>query len=192
MSDIHLRRSDPTVSQLLRATFPEWTGKHIIATVSSTVRFTNTQWDSGYRRCYQLVRLADMQTVQIEEAPFLQQSELHTKEHTIPDGFVVVVHVHGRWEHVEIIAPASCINPMLPAPTELTDDEKTVLIATRCLKSSYAGIPNYRFREAARSRGITLERWEAAKASLIEKKFLNKAGAITVEGRNVCPSDGYL
>ena len=108
-----------------------------------------------------------------------------------PEGYVVVVHANCRWEHVEIIAPASAITPMLPAPVDLTDDEKTVLIATRSLKSSYNGIPNYRFVEAKRARGITLERWEAAKTSLIDKKFLNKAGAITVEGKNVCPND-YL
>jgi hypothetical protein len=76
----------------------------------------------------------------------------------------------------------------LPAPTELTEDEEIVLVATRSLKASYGGVSNYRLSEARRYTGIDLHRWETAKAMLIAKKLLNKAGAITVEGRNACPN----
>ncbi len=191
MNRVYLKKSDSSVAALLNATFPDYNGKNIVATVSDTVRFYNTQWDSGSKRSYCIVKLNGLQVCSIAEAPFLKRDALYETDHAIPEGYVVVVHANCRWEHVEIIAPASAITPMLPAPVDLTDDEKTVLIATRSLKSSYNGIPNYRFVEAKRARGITLERWEAAKTSLIDKKFLNKAGAITVEGKNVCPNE-YL
>ena len=62
--------------------------------------------------------------------------------------------------------------------------------ATCSLKSSYGGVSNYRFHEARRYTGITAERYEAAKASLIARKLLNKAGAVTVEGQNARPAWG--
>lgn len=184
MNTVHLRRSDPTVDRIVRATWPSYTGQHISAHLTDTVRFYGTQWDEGRKRDYALLRLADMKRVEVEEAPFLSRSELHERDHKIPDGFVVVVFNDGPRQSVEIITPPGNVSHLLPAPTELTADERTVLIATRSLKSSYGGVPNYRYHEARRARGITLDRWIAAKASLIEKRLLTKAGAITPEGRN--------
>ena len=69
-----------------------------------------------------------------------------------------------------------------------TADERTVLIATKSLKSSYGGVSNFRFHEANRSTGITLDRYNTAKSTLIGKKLLNAAGAVTIEGRNLAGS----
>lgn len=181
----YLKRTDKTVDALIKATFPEYRGQRVQAIISDTVRFYGTMWDEGNRRTYALVRLADMTVMSVQQAPFLQDSELHTKYHNIPEGFVVVVNVDSRVPHIEIITHAANITPMLPAPVELTSDEIIVLTATRSLKSTYAGIPNYRFHNAHKVTGITSQRWEAAKALLISKGYLNKAGAITVDGRNV-------
>jgi len=74
---------------------------------------------------------------------------------------------------------------MLPQKPALTWAQSVVLAATRGLKSSYAGIPNYRRHAAQREVGITIEEWETAKAECISKGFLNRAGAITDDGRNV-------
>ena len=60
---------------------------------------------------------------------------------------------------------------MLPAPIELTWTEQVVLYACRSLKSSYAGISNYRLHEATRETGITGAEYELAKASLISRKL---------------------
>jgi hypothetical protein len=76
----------------------------------------------------------------------------------------------------------------LPPAGELLEDEKIVLAAIRSLKSSYAGIPNYRFHCVHKKTGITLERWNEVKESLTKKGYLNKAGAITPNGKNVLES----
>jgi hypothetical protein len=73
--------------------------------------------------------------------------------------------------------------PLLPAAVELSSDEKAVLFFTRSLKPSHNGIRNYR----QHSSGLDPGRWEAAKALCVAKGLLNKAGAITVAGRNACP-----
>ena len=116
MNTVHLRRSDPTVDQIVRAAWPEYNGQRVTAYIADTVTFYGTQWDEGSRRDYALLRLADMKRVTVAEAPFLQRSELHTKPHKIPDGFLVVVHCIGRYDHVEIITPAGNVGNLLPAP----------------------------------------------------------------------------
>jgi hypothetical protein len=188
METVYLKRSDPTVDELIRAAFLGLTCQRVEALVTDSVRFYGTNWDEGNRREYVIVRLADRKTFRIEEAPWMERSELHEKTYKLPPGFVVVVHVIGRYEHVEIHTAADNVTRLLPAPVELTQDEEIVLVATRSLKASYGGVSNYRFVEARRHTGIDLHRWETAKSTLIARKLLNKAGAITVEGRNACPN----
>ena len=188
MQIVHLRRSDPTVDALIKAAFPGWTGQRVEAHVTDSVHLYGTNWDEGSRRTYVIVRLADLATFRIEQAPFLRRSELHENRYELPEGFVVVVRREGPYAGIEIISSAADITPLLAAPDTLTEDEEIVLVATRSLKPSYGGVSNYRFVEARRYTGISAGRYEVAKASLIAKKLLNRAGAITVEGRNACPS----
>lgn len=184
----HLKMSDPTVKAIINASFPDLGWTRVQAHIKDTVVFYGTMWDEGTKRDYMIVELKTMRAVPIEEAPFLRKSDFHEQPHKIPDGYVVVV---ASWrykcDHFEIIAPPSVITPMITQAPELTYAEKVVLVATRSLKSSYAGISNYRFH--ANQGRITFLEWETAKKSLIEKKFLNKVGAITVDGRNACPTD---
>lgn len=184
MTVVHLKRSDRTVDTIIRLAFPGYTGQKVQAVITDTIQFHNTMWDEGSRRTYVYVDLACGRAVQVQQASFLQRDEFYEKQQPIPEGFVCVVHAECRSEHIEIHGPAANLSPLLPKTVELSDDEKTVLIATRSLKSSYAGIKDYRFQEANRARGITIQRWQLAKASLTQKGLLNKAGAITVEGKN--------
>jgi hypothetical protein len=188
LNTVHLRRSDPTVDALVRAAFPEFTGKNVIASIQDHVRFYGTMWEEGCRRQYVIVRLEGLVTYPIPTAPFRRRSPRHEEPYKVPSGYVVVVHCVSRWEHIEIISPAENVSKLLPPPAELSEDEQVVLVATCGLKSSYGGISNYRFHEARRHTGITPERYEAAKRSLIARKFLNKAGAVTPEGRNARPA----
>jgi hypothetical protein len=190
LNTIALRRSDPTVDALIKAAFPGWKPQAVDAIVTDSVSFYGTMWDEGSRRTYTIVRLADLATFRIEQAPFMRRSELHEKTYELPEGFVVVVRCEGRFDHTEIYSHAANITPLLPAPLELTEDEQIVLVATCSLKASYGGVSHYRFEEARRYTGITAGRYEAAKASLIARKLLNKAGAVTVEGRNARPAWG--
>ncbi|TXI90550.1 MAG: hypothetical protein E6Q36_01305 [Chryseobacterium sp.] len=185
---IHLEMSDPTVKLICKTAFPDLNWKRVWAYPGEKVQFHGTNWDEGRKREYRIVELATMKTVSIQQANWLNPANFYEQKHEVPDGFVVVVACFVyKVDHFEIFAPASAITPMITQAPELTYAEKVVLVATRSLKASYNGIPNLRFHE---NRGrVTLQEWETAKASLIEKKFLNKAGAITVAGRNACPQD---
>lgn len=186
MADVHLRMSDPTVREIVQATFPSFKGREVVARVEETVRLYGTLWDEGNKRDYALFSLSTGRVVPIPQEPYGQRSDLHEREIRLEPGLVVAClhHFRGR-EYMEIITSPANVQALLPAPVDVTDDEKTVLIATRSLKSSYGGVKDYRFFEARRRRGITRERWEAAVASLKARRLLNAAGAITTEGRNV-------
>jgi hypothetical protein len=105
----------------------------------------------------------------------------------LPAGFVCVQHsiFCGKDTGVTIHVHPDNAPLLLPAPeAELTEDQKTLLLYTRCRKSSYAGISDYRFYDANHTKGIGRQNWDSAKAALIASGHLNKAGAITVKGKN--------
>lgn len=187
MTSVYLKRSDETVNRIIKATFPGFTGTKVEAIVTDSVTMYGTMWDDGNRRTYQLLRLADMATIPVPQECFGERSAAHHTPFSIPDGVVVVVLNESgiTKDGIEIHSPAANISPLLESNVTISEDEKIVLMATVGLKSSYAGIKDYRFSEAKQRTGITRDRWDAAKASLIDRKLLNKAGAITIDGRNV-------
>lgn len=173
------------VDDIIRVAFPGENGKRVSASVASSVRFSNTQWDEGNRTSYVLVSLETLQTVPIPEQPYIGHSPMHEKNVELPVGVVCVAHnQYGTRDSFTIYTRPENVFPALEAPVELSRDEMIVLVATRSRKSSYGGVSNYRFHEAHDSTGITLVRWDAAKAKLIAEGYLNKAGAITTKGRN--------
>ena len=188
---IALHPSDPSVMAIVKATFPAFVGKRIAAVPAESFTAWGTNWDEGYRRQYAAINNTTMQAISVPKDPnWTMGSESHRTPIFIPDGCAVVVLIDSRCkQHIEIIAHPGIINPMLPPPSDLTFDEQVVLYFTRCLKSSYGGVSNYRFVEGGRRVGLTLGRWEAAKETLKGKGFLNKAGAITVDGRNASPEN---
>ena len=103
-------------------------------------------------------------------------------------GFVVIpFHNLRECREIESVANVSLapLCQLLEGETELTREQRIVLIATRSYKSSYAGVGNYRYIEAARETGISLADWERSKAECQQMGYLDKRGAITVDGRNV-------
>jgi hypothetical protein len=179
------------VKDVLRAGAPEFKGREAEIKVSKTVRLANTQWSGGCVDIYTFVRLADLAVMPTPKQPFMENSPLHETDLPIPEGFLVVIYKKRGTaaDLVTILTPVENMLAALPAPAVVSEDERIVLLATRTLKSSYAGIKNYRFSEANRKFGITLDRWEAAKTALIGRKLLNAAGAITPDGRNIVAGD---
>ena len=179
--------NSPEVRSIVAKAFPEYRGKrYSVEAFRGPMRLTS-YWDGGSRDYYAAVPLIDGPgRLEVPEngTPFTK--ELKPLE-VLPAGTALVRYTMGRHEAVCVYVNAENLTKLLPPPVELTDDEKLVLTKTRGLKSSYAGVSNYRFVSAQRETGITAERWEAAKASCIARGLLNRAGAITDAGRNVVP-----
>lgn len=191
---VALKPNDAAVPMLLKA-FPGYSGRKFRITIHNQPGMSLTScWDGGSRSYYQVIRLADGAGLAVPEngSGFTAVDQaygpagLPEAEQLPCPGFAVVEHsiFCGQDSGLTMHIHADNAAPLLPAPIDLTREQKIVLIATRAYKSSYAGISDYRFVEAQRETGITRAQWDEAKASLIARGMLNKAGAITVDGKN--------
>ena len=178
---------DTFANDVLKETYPGYNGKKFKLEVRATVQLSGAYWDGGSKSEYRLYNTDKKQAVSIPDAPFLRQSELHESIIDLPANYILVEHriFQGKDMGITfIVSPLANTNLLQGDKQELTKDERIVLVATRSLKSSYAGISNYRYHEANSRTGITLENWNTAKQILINKDLLTKAGAITNKGKN--------
>ena len=91
-STVHLRKSEPMVEALRLASFPGYTGQKFKMEFREQIRFADTQWSGGSRSEYIIIKLDGMQRAPIPTAPFMERSQVHETEYSIPPGYVVVMH----------------------------------------------------------------------------------------------------
>lgn len=191
---IHVsRKDDPTglLDRALRAAFPDCTVANVTLFAGRpTIDLTEANyWSSGYRRMYAVIRLADCKVMPIPSAhPAFERNvamDPALRSFHIPPEAAVIVRVYsGTRQYLEVWT--SNPTPMLEPPkADLTRAEAIMLHLTAGLKSSYAGISDYRAHEAKREYGLTDERIAAARVALKARKLLNAAGAITNAGKNL-------
>ena len=165
-----------------------YTGRKYQAAIGDTVHMTDTSWGGGTRSTYQFIELATGRTVPVPGNPDPVQfgGNMEGKTVSIPDNCAVVEHsiFCGKDMGITFHMHEVDANKLLPKPDLLTKAEQIVLAATRTYKNTYGGRTNIRYHEAARETGIEEHDWETAKKVLISRKLLNKAGSITVAGKN--------
>jgi len=186
----YISKTDPLIREIIRKTFPDYRGNKISISTDIPSRL-DSYWDGGSRDYYAFCSLDEKKVLPVSSNHPLYEAKNPRVLKRLPERLILVRRSFfcGKDSGITIFANASDMTKFLPENNNnLSGDEKTVLEFTSGLKSSYAGISNYRFHEARARRGITLERWNEAKASLIQKKLLNKAGAITPDGRNALNS----
>ena len=171
MSTHHIEKPDIFMKKMIKACYPGYNGRTIKVSTDVPTDL-RSYWSGGSKDDFVFYELSTGKTLGV-----------HSNH---PVGLVIVKHTifQGKDLGITIYGNPENINPLLPPAEELSTDEDAVLFFTRSLKSSYAGIKNFRFHEAHREMGITEERWEEAKARLIARKLLNKREAITAAGRN--------
>ena len=186
MTTIHL---EPTaeIKRMAKLAFPNYTGRKFKLNNSGRPVNVTSYWDGGSRDYYAAVNLTTGESLAVPQngTPF-DGGPIEPNGVRVPAGFVIAEHsiFAGQDMGITFHVDPETATAFLPAPVELTSDETRVLECTRSLKSSYAGIKNYRFHQS----GLTREAWDAASNSLKSRKLLNKAGAITTAGRNALPS----
>lgn len=196
MKTYALQPTDPAAVKIGRAAYPDYTGRKFELAIHDKGGMKLTSyWDGGSRNYYTVVKLEDFTTLEVPQNGTPFDGYGYGIDAPLPaPGIAVIEHsiFCGKDSGLTIHIHAENAAPLLPARAELTWEEKVVLVATKSLKSSYAGIPEYRFHEAHEDAGITRAAWDAAKAGLIARKLLNAAGAITVDGRNASSGCGDL
>lgn len=174
------------VGNIIKVAFPDVKKKATRISPQEKVSFGGNYWSEGHCNYYVIVNLADMSTKAIPQDNPLRY--INDTVYDIKPGFVVVIHRYcGVREYVEIIChPANMPINLEDKREDFTQDELCVLYFTRCYKASYGGLSNYRYHECKSFNGITSANWELAKTSLISRGLLNKAGALTISGKNSC------
>ena len=177
----HLTGREPGVKDILNG----YTGKDITWSAETSYVVQHTYWDGGCRYSYSAVRIGDGKSVDMPQYDPPQFGGPTVPEQPTHAGLAILEeNSYGGRRHLHIYVHPDDAPRLLPPAGAVTDNERTVLTYTARLKSSYAGIKNYRFHEASQETKITAGEWENAKNALISRKLLNKAGAITVAGRN--------
>lgn len=138
-------------------------------------------WDGGSKTSYLFVNLDTWQAMPMpaETAnPF--RPEAHGR-FVLPFNVGVIEHsiFCGKDTGLTLVVREDNATPMLPAPDTLTPGQRQVLQIIKSLKSAY------RLEEAWRQ-GLSTLSYETTKRELIRDGYLNKAGAITIKGRNAC------
>jgi len=162
-----------------------YTGQRLEAQVFNGEMRLHSYWDGGERDYFTFIKLDTKEITEIPQNGTMFDGKNYGIS-ALPQGVALVRNHCGRFAHCIIYFNSADITPLLDKPkADLTTDELIVLHFTASYKSSYGGVSNLRFHEAHKETKILLEAWNAAKASLQGKKLLNKAGAITAEGRNI-------
>lgn len=188
MNTIFLEPND--VPDCIRNAFGGYKGRKYKVVPCTHITLHDNHWSGGSKTEYRGVDLATGK-VYLPSQP--EHGNAFTPEAptiTLEPGKAIVAHsiFMGRDSGITVYLHhdnvAKLIKDDTPGVSGISDDEETVLAYTKARKSSYGGISNYRFYSASQDTGITIERWNSAKAALISKGLLNKAGAITVAGKN--------
>lgn len=168
---------------------------------SVTIPIDAGLWDGGSRDQYSVINLADGRTALSpgqNSAPWSGERREYVVE--LKPGMAVVRHSYfcGKDMGLRFYVHPDNAAALLPPPAaELSPLELLVLRYTAGRKSSYMGRDRYDMAIHDANGGYDMNRdsltptraeWDAAKASLVGRGYLNKAGAITVAGRNAVPS----
>lgn len=139
-------------------------------------------WSGGSRNTYSAIELATGRAAAVSDnmsSPWAAERQ----DRTVPlrAGFAIVKHsiFCGKDYGLTFFVHPSDVTKLLPEPVsdDLSAVELKALAIVRGIKSSYRA--DYYARA-----GISAGEVEAIKAKLIRLGYLNKAGAITVAGRN--------
>jgi hypothetical protein len=179
--------NDIDVKKVALAAYPDYSGRKFKVVVETSPINVSSYWDGGSNNYFVFLRLDNLKTWEMPGQSINDVKVEGAENVSLIPGMVCVEHTYfcGKDLGITIHVHPENAPKSITEQVELTREEKIVLVFTRSYKNTYAGMSNYRYHEACRSKQISLEQWETAKASLTAKGYLNKYGAITMEGKNV-------
>ena len=184
---MYVNAKNPEVARIVSAAFPDYTGrKDIGVELFRPGMNVDSYWSSGHRDYWSVVEMTTLHTQSGRETGSYQgDTDSKTLDNLPSNCALVCLTFSGQYKYVRIFVNAENLTPLLPAPVELTDEEKKVLFHTKG-KSVYAGITRQM------NSGLPKEVWDKVQNDLISKGFLKKNGAFTTEGRNAVADMRYL
>ena len=181
---VTLDTSDKNAMAIYRRAFPTTNFRSLTVKEFRGPKSLNSYWDSGYRDYFTIVPIAagaePLKEIPQNGTPFdgknLELSEL-------PAGFALAVrHYAGTRQYGTLYLNSDNLTRMLPAPAESLTWNAVAVLACTC------GLKSFARREQAARLGLTAADWAAGLAELQARQFVNRAGAITNDGRNLVRS----
>lgn len=172
-----------------------YTGTKFRAIVAESVTVPSHAglWDGGSRDTYELIDMATGESVPASDNVSAPWDPRKDRKIELRPGYCVRQHTIFCGKDLGLrfyVHPDNAAKLLPPPPAPLTAHEKIVLEATCTLKASYNGQDRYDMSRPPswaidkRAEFPTRAQWNDAKATLIARGYLNKAGAVTVAGRN--------
>jgi hypothetical protein len=170
------------IRDLCRKAYPDYTGRKFQIEVRAYPINCASYWSGGSGDYFTFMRMDTLEIMSVPQQSAFDRKVEGVNEVSLIPGMVCIKRTYfcGKDLGCKVYIHPENAPRLLPENVELTDLEKTVLRCTRSYKSSYAGISNYRQKES----GLTIEVWNHTKDSLIRKGLLNRAGALTIDGKN--------
>ena len=176
------------MNQVPAALRGSYTGKKFKAVVCTemTIPMDAGLWSGGSRAEYSAINLENGKSMPFQGSN-LAPWDGGRRDHkvTIVPGMAVVLHSMfcGKDMGLTFYIHPDNATKMLPAPVELSKEEKVVLTTIRSYKAAYR-------QQMAQGQGISGTQYAAILQSLTEKGMLHKGNRITTKGKNAI-GDSY-
>lgn len=177
---LYIDRSE--VETIIGATFPGYTGKKVQVESSESVLVHSLNWTGGSRNEYAACSMQGVPTgnASAGNAAPPWRNPVEGQSVSVPQGFALVKHCMFCGKDLGLtiyVNPADMPRYLQASNVELTDDEKTMLVITKGIISSYR-------REEASKKGINASQYAAIVEALKTKGMMSKNGALTLIGKN--------
>ena len=186
MQTVYLEPSQ--VPEMLRKNYG---GKKYQAVITESVTINSQKWSGGSCDTYSAVSLETGECKPLVDPRPWPENMGSLGNLPIKPNFALVKHTvfSGKDMGYTFYIRADNATAILPdmSADQFTPGELAVLYGTRNYKASYNGQNRYQMTCTggyADFPDVSEVEWNAAKYTLIEGKYLNKAGAITTKGRN--------
>ena len=185
---LHVKlNDDQLVKELVSLTFPSYRGRKFKIQYGTASVTPTSYWDGGSRTVYRFVNVETRQVLSLGSNHPAFDKGSYQGPVPLEGNVVCVAHSIFCGKDMGITIYTANPAPLLPLDQQLTDVQINVLYAHRSLKSSYAGIKDYRANDLRKSKGYTMAEITAAREALHSKGYLKRNG-ITNEGRNLVGS----
>jgi hypothetical protein len=191
MTTIHLTYTDPAAQPaiaLMRRAFPSYTGRSFKVRIANGPVDVRSAWDGGSRDYFAFVRLdGSSVTPPVPAQSAFDRRIAGAEAVELPAGVACVEHTIFCGKDLGctlILAPENAPALLPPAADDLPAEVARVVVAAASMKNSYGGESDRRFAALARRHGMTRAQYETACTEAVTRGLLNKAGAVTPNGRN--------
>ena len=184
MNVYHVSRPDETMQKVARLI--GYSGKTFKLSTNIPKRL-DSYWDGGSKDYYYFYSPKNQTMLEVHSNHPMFEPGQPAILKTLPNDLILIEHSIFCGKDMGLtfyVNPENLGNYLPQSNTDLTEIEIAVLCATRSLKNTYAGQTEIRYKTVKGKFPMTFAEYRDIQNKLVSKGLLNKAYAITPDGRN--------